>query len=208
MGLQVGAVIIRANIEKFDDEEIIKHFFGSAYTEILEKDLYGKNFDTRKDECIGIYKMHNLISIVNSRFTAAFYNAGADINKAYEYFKHPAQIFAFEHYSSGGTYSYAIITRGKLIRWVRQTVDDDEHPQTYGEPLNIESKFLNAKKTAKLENDGVTHIYYIHPDTQQLFDKGAMTEVLLQEVMHHEVDLYPDTFWEKATDRRYFRLIK
>ncbi|QKJ30860.1 hypothetical protein HQ865_14255 [Mucilaginibacter mali] len=208
MGLSIGAVLIRQSDHTLNHAQLVKDLFGTGYNEIPERDLgqlpATKRFDTRNDNCLSVYIFENYIALVNSAFTAKFYQPGsATIQKVYQYFKQASQIFAFEHYSSGDTYSYAIIERGQLIRWVRQT-SDQLHPATYGQPLNFELKILGAKKTRMRDVHGQLHTYYTHPDNNSLFPEDQLTEVLLREVMHHETGLWPNGLYDAAAKRLYF----
>lgn len=205
MGLAIGAVIIRKGIHKFNVQTIVKDWFGPN-AELNETDIFTQHFDTRKDDCIAIYERADLIIINNSRFTSGLYNP-ENIGKLYHYFRNPVQIFAFENYDSGGTYSFAVIDRGKLVRWVRSTADSDT-PSTFGAPLNIELKIWHAQKIKRAEADGETYTYFIHPETKQLFLESDIARILLYEVMKHEVDLTPDIVYDRSIKRRYFKLIK
>ncbi|MES2275804.1 MAG: hypothetical protein V4592_07270 [Bacteroidota bacterium] len=210
MGLAIGGVIIRQDINQFKAEQIVSYFFGASFIELKENELNNtvntKRFDAREHDCIIIYKTPRFIIIVNYYFTLNFYKADSEvIHKTYNYFNRPAQIFAFEYYSSGDIYGYSIITNGKLIRWLRYTPDAVK-PGTFGKPLNIELKLLSAKKIKKKDDNGELTTYYIHPDTNELIFEGGLTESLQQDVMTHEVDLSPDSVYDKAIERRYFRL--
>lgn len=206
MGLSIGAVLIRHGGHAFNAAKIINDLFGTGYNAISEGELSEKKFDNRRDNCVSVYQLDGYVAIISTIFTAKFYKPGADTAaKVYQYFEHPAQIFAYEHYSSGDTYSYAIIEHGKLIRSVRQTADQ-LRPDTYGTPLNFELKIINAPRIKERGADGELYTYIAYPDNKHLFMADQLTEVLLREVMHHETGLWPDSLYDKAITRHNFML--
>jgi hypothetical protein len=211
MGISSNGIIIRQDNNKFKAEKIIVDFFGQAFIELKESELYDadykKRFDSRKDECVIIFKTPQFIIIENAKFTLGFYDSEdqTSIKKVYAYFNRPAQIFAFEEYGSGGTYSYSIALHGKLIRYYRSLID--KVPKTYGEPLNIELKYLKARIVKERDEDG-EYDAFVDPHSNEHYHMASMPQLLLQEVMGHEVGIYPENIYENAIEKHFFRLVE
>lgn len=203
MGASIGAVIIRQNSEFYNSGQIVGAFFGS-FKELKKEQL--SNFDCRKPECVAVYKTKDNIIINSSKFVEGFYkeNDQSQTKKIFNFFNNPKQIFSFEEYDSGGTYGYSINVVGKLIRYYRSVGYDAA--KTFGEPLNIEGKWLLADRI-EVEEDGEQVTYVINPDTRERIHVSAVHQMLLREVMLHEVGF---TSWEIETisvEPRYFTLL-
>lgn len=207
MGTHIGAFIIRQDVTKFTAQATVNFFKGVGFSEINERALNMRQFDTRKPDCIAVYKTNSFVIVVDSELTAGFYDSSSNneiIKKTYQYFGKPRQIFAFEAYDSGDTYSFCIVTNGKVERFYRYTNDKTD---TFGEPLNIELKLLHAKRTTRTDTNGDTYTYFLDPDTKEMYYEGTFPELLLYEVMVHEVGITPENVYESAVERKFFMKI-
>jgi hypothetical protein len=203
MGVSIGAVIIRQNPQSYDSGQIVGTFFGN-FKELQKEEL--NKFDCRRPECVAIYKTRDNIIINSSKFVEGFYNQNSQskVQEICTFFKNPKQIFSFEEYDSGGTYSYSISIDCKLLRYYRSISYDSA--LTFGEPLNIERKWLQAERIV-VEEDGEQITYITNPDTKERVHESAIHQMLLREVMVHEVGFTSWDLEKISVEERYFTLL-
>lgn len=204
-----GAFAIRTNVKLKSSSDIIKHLVNGQVVELKSSELFSpdisKRFDTRYDNCFTIYKTEDYIFFENSNYTSKFFDPidNAFIKQVFLEFNKPSQIFAFENYASGDTYGYSILNSGKIVRTYRYSNGVVKH---FGEPLNIEKKWLELKISDLVDEDGEKYKGVINPDDKRIYHIDSLPNFLFNEVMLHEIGFLTEDISSKSIETRYFRI--
>ena len=200
MGAATGVIVIRTNPHTIDSSAIIKTLVSARYQELSKEPPF---FDTRRDHCFRIFKEVDYVILDNAKFTANFFMLPNDlVGPLYKQFGLPKHFYALQAYDSSGTYGYSIYRSGKLERMYRESYGKVE---SYGQPMNIECKWLDLPEI-KFEEEGEVYTGFIHPDNGRTEHKQSRSQFLFSEVVQHEIGF---SIWDigvKSKEIRYFEI--
>lgn len=203
MGVSTAGVSIKTNSKNYSLEYIVKSIFGNDF------ERTNAQGDIREDNWIVISKTHSFIHIRSAFYADFFFNDSFDANLKVlnHFFDNPELIIAFEQFSSGGTYSYAIIKDGKMQRQFRSL--SYETTINFGELEPIEVDWKNGKITEHLLGDGEKETVITNSRTGRSCDEDRLPEEILNYLLFHELKIedaeYPIeefSFFKKVNIRK------
>lgn len=203
----MGGLAIRVNVPK-DSYEIFNNLIGKPFEELKESELFSqdrtKRFDTRLENCFSIYRTDRLSFIINSKLASSFFEPfdQALIKKVSSIFENPPHLFAFEEYDSGNSYGYSFVVDGNIPRTFRSL---NGEAKQFGDPQNIELKWLQAKRADFIDDEEV-HPGFINPNNNQIDMMHSLPNCLFTEVFFHEIGFSTWDISTKSIATKHFRL--
>jgi hypothetical protein len=143
MGTNAAAIAIKIDNKNFDAHSVFTDLIGKDFKEIEKEST--ENFSIRNFNCYLISYIKNWIFIYNCDLVKDFFNSENNeiVNRYYEYFNFPQEIFAFEEYDGGDYYGYCLIINGNTRRCVRPSLGSVFFET--GESLEVEKRFVEVK---------------------------------------------------------------
>jgi hypothetical protein len=179
MGTNAAAIAIKIDNRNFDAHSVFTDLIGKDFKEIEKGST--ENFSILNFNCYLISYIKNWIFIYSRDLVKDFFNPEKSeiVNRYYEYFNFPQEIFAFEEYEGGDYYGYCLIINGKTRRCVRSSLGNIFFET--GESLEVEKRFIEVKGKIGEDNKKVflnikSNIEYSESELTQQCLWGLMFE--------------------------------
>jgi len=196
MGASSGGISIKTESDKYELTQIVKDLFGLDFVQT------DKFEDTRNPDKYYIVKTKDVITIYNTQLAERFFKKQdtSEIQVFIDYFNTPELIFAHERYDSGGTYSYSLISNGKLKRQFRSL--SYETTIDFGEIEEVEKEWRNGEIKKFDLGDGEFETIIKNPKTGFECDEANLPQVILDKLQFDKLGFDGDD--SKIVERAFF----